>query len=264
MSNYVDKTILELSRFLEDTLIFKKLECPYFCKKISEKVRFFSVIMSIIFITLFKSLYVLLFSNILILILILFVRIDLRNFCKRVLSFGLLFSFIIILPYIFFNPITFSLGFYKEGLEVALRFFLRILASISLIQFLLFTSSWVEIIKGLRSLFVPSLIIYIIAMTYRYIFLLVTLALEMFLAKKSRMINYKLRREYAWIGGSMSLLFLKSQELMKEVSQGMTSRGISKRFKIPMNNGLKKEDYIFVSILILFWGVLLCMDQFLS
>jgi cobalt/nickel transport system permease protein len=264
MSNFIDKTILELSRILEDTLTFQKLECPYFCKKISERARFFSVMVSIIFLTLFKSLYVLLFFNILILILLLLIRMDLRNFYKRVLSFGLLFSFIIILPYIFFNPITFSFGFYKEGLVVALRFFLRVLVSISLIQFLLYTNSWVEIIKGLRSLFVPSLIIYIITITYRYIFLLITLALEMFLAKKSRTINYKLKREYAWIGSSMSLLFLKSQELMKEVSQGMISRGISKKFKVPMNNRLKKEDYIFVSILILFLGVLLWMDQFLN
>jgi cobalt/nickel transport system permease protein len=109
-----------------------------------------------------------------------------------------LFSGVVILPSIFFIghrelfqvPLGFfSLTVHGDALVAAAIFVLRVCASVSLAILLILTTKWADVLKSLRVMRVPNALVLVLAMTYRYIFLVPHTANAIFLARKSRIIE---------------------------------------------------------------------------
>lgn len=252
MSNFIDKTLDEFNRVLKKALLFEEKK-DSFLSAINERVKIVSLLVLLITISFLSKIESILLFYILSLLIGYFGKINLKELLKRTWSFIPLFTFIIAIPVIFINPINLSLGFSKQGFLNAIRFVLRVATSISYIQLLIMSTSWIKILSSLRALGVPSLIITIISMTYRYIFVLLKLAEDLYLAKKSKTINIKnLKKEQHFSANSIGIIAIKSHELSKEISQGMLSRGVSENFSFQFKSNITFVDILFlISIIII-------------
>jgi energy-coupling factor transporter transmembrane protein EcfT len=98
--------------------------------------------------------------------------------------------------------------------------------SVSLAVLLVLTTPWNSVLKALGVLHVPDVLILTLGMTYRYIYLLLHLAGELFLSRQSRI----LRRmsgpeERSLLAATSGVLLGKSLQLSSEVYLAMQSRG---------------------------------------
>lgn len=246
MRNFIDKTLNEFNKILKEALLFEEKK-DSFLSKIDERIKIISLVIILITISFLNKIESILLFYIFSLIIGYFGKLRLKDFLKRTWSFIPLFTLIIAIPVIFINPTNLSLGFSKQGLLNAIRFVMRVATSISYVQILIMSTSWIKVLSSLRTLGVPSLIISIISMTYRYIFVLLKLAEDLYLAKKSRTINIKdLKREQTFSANSIGIIAIKSHELSKEISQGMLSRGITEKFSFQFQSHLNFIDIIFL------------------
>lgn len=175
-------------------------------------------------------------------------QISVRFFIRRVWLFIPIFAGIIALPSIFNmvrpgDPLwtiwdfgsevtigPWSLGstlaITYQGLKGALVLVLRVAASVSLAVLLALTTRWADLLKALRIFRVPRIFIMILSMAYRYIFLILGLADDMFTARTSRLAGPSSPRDdRRFIAASAATLLGKSHALSEDVYAAMVSRG---------------------------------------
>lgn len=144
-------------------------------------------------------------------------------FFSLFLAIPLLFSFVT--P----GSAVFSVGSVTvtiEGVSAAIFFLLRVAASVTIVQVLLATTRWDKLLKALHVMGVPSGIIFVLSLTYRYIFVLLTNMIDMVFARKSRMVGRSSAGQHRqWAGGLVGTLFAKTFMIGREVNEAMVSRG---------------------------------------
>jgi cobalt ECF transporter T component CbiQ len=85
---------------------------------------------------------------------------------------------------------------------------------------------WAQLLKALRALRVPAVAIVILGMSYRYVFLLLQTALDMFEARRSRQIGRLAGAQWRRLQiADAGVLLSKSLHLADEVYLAMQSRG---------------------------------------
>jgi cobalt/nickel transport system permease protein len=165
--------------------------------------------------------------------------INLVVYLKRTWLFIPFFSLFIILPALFnivtpgepvftFSFFSYHLSVTRQGIDAGITVFLRVLSSVSFAILLVLTTRHHVLLKVLRLLKIPQLFVTTISMAYRYIYLLLDIARNTFLAIKSRVgyiTSAKTGRRI--IGTTLSGLWLKSYRLQTDVYTAMVSRGYS-------------------------------------
>ena len=108
----------------------------------------------------------------------------------------LFFTGVIALPAIFVTPgeVWFRLPLLDwpvtvQGVRAALNLLVRVETATTLSVLLILTTPWMHVLKALRVLRVPVVFVVILGMTYRYIFVLLQTAADMFEARRSRLIG---------------------------------------------------------------------------
>jgi cobalt/nickel transport system permease protein len=113
-----------------------------------------------------------------------------------------------------------------QGLRSAAFLIGRAETSATFALLLILSTPWPHVLKAMRSLGVPVVLVAVLGMTHRYIFVLLTTATQMFEARRSRLVapvgGAAQRRLVAAAAG---VLLGKSFELSAEVHQAMISRG---------------------------------------
>jgi cobalt/nickel transport system permease protein len=143
----------------------------------------------------------------------------------------LFFTGLIALPAIFLTPgnAVFTAGglaITKQGLRSAAFLISRAETAATLSALLVLTTPWARVLRALRTFRVPVVVVVILGMTYRYIFVILRTALEMFESRKSRtvgVLNPGDRRRLA--AASVGVLLSKSLQLSGDVHLAMQSRG---------------------------------------
>jgi cobalt/nickel transport system permease protein len=154
-------------------------------------------------------------------------RISLIDFARWVWTPVLLFTGCIALPAIFVTPGTLLYGpITQQGVRTASFLLLRAETCVSLSTLLVLSTRWAHILKALRILRLPVVFVVILGMTYRYLFLILETALDMFESRKSRTVGVlegsdKRRLATATVG----VLLSKSYHLSSDVHLAMQSRG---------------------------------------
>jgi cobalt/nickel transport system permease protein len=153
-------------------------------------------------------------------------------FIRRVWLALPFFTGALILPALFITPgptlIDLPLGLFitRTGLMTALFLLLRVSTSVSLALLLILTTSWNTVLSALGVLRVPAVFILILGMTYRYIYLLLHTANDMFLSRQSRTVGRLTDADARRTLASISAALLgKSLNLGSEVYLAMVSRG---------------------------------------
>jgi cobalt/nickel transport system permease protein len=119
-----------------------------------------------------------------------------------------------------------DLYFSGNGIITILKMSFRIGVSISFGYLLVMTTRWIHLTKSLSVLKIPSLVIAILGMTYRYIFVISKIAFEMFEAGYLRTVGrLKNKDSRRFIANRISFLFVKSSFLSDEIYDSMRCRG---------------------------------------
>ncbi len=139
----------------------------------------------------------------------------------------LLFSGVLAVPALFLTPgpewapyITYP------GIRAAAFLISRGGTAATISAVLVLTTPWPHLLKALRSLGLPVVLVVILGMTYRYIFAILQTALDMFESRKSRTVgtfapNERRRIATAVVGALLS----RSFQMSNDVHQAMLSRG---------------------------------------
>jgi cobalt ECF transporter T component CbiQ len=143
----------------------------------------------------------------------------------------LFFTGAIALPAIFLTPgraVAFlgGLAITEQGLRAAAFLIGRAETASTLSALLVLTTPWPWVLKALRIFRCPMIVVAILGMTYRYIFVILQTALEMFEARQSRTVGVLPPSERRRLASSAAgVLLSKSVQMSGEVHQAMRSRG---------------------------------------
>ena len=142
------------------------------------------------------------------------------------------FTGLIVLPALFTTPgpalwqLPLGLVITRTGMTTVLFLLLRVSTSLSLTLLLILTTPWNAVLSALGVLRVPDVFILILGMTYRYIYLLLHAANDMFLSRKSRAVGRLSTSENQRMLAAISATLLgRSLNMSSEVYLAMQSRG---------------------------------------
>jgi cobalt ECF transporter T component CbiQ len=156
-------------------------------------------------------------------------RISVIDLARWVWMPVLLFTGCIALPAVFITPgarLYAGWPMTEQGIRTASFLLLRAETAVTLSTLLVLTTRWAHILKALRVLRVPVVFVVILGMTYRYLFLILETALDMFESRKSRtagVLAGEDRRRLA--AATVGVLLSKSYHLSSDIHLAMQSRG---------------------------------------
>ena len=131
----------------------------------------------------------------------------------------------------------------RQGFWGALLLISRVGISVTLAVILTLTTRWNSLLRALRTFFVPKIFIVTLEMTYRYIFVLITLLEDMFFARKARDSGHSTGAEQRrFVGSSMANLFAKSLQMSEDVYTSMIARGYTGEIHTLQNYTLRGVD----------------------
>jgi cobalt/nickel transport system permease protein len=144
---------------------------------------------------------------------------------------ALLFTGLIAAPAIFLTPGSSLFEFHgltitSQGVRSALFLVSRAETTATLSALLVLTTPWPWVMKSLRVFKCPMVVVAILGMTYRYVFVILQTALDMFESRKSRTVGVLDPAERRRLAASAAgVLLSKSFQLSGDVHLAMQSRG---------------------------------------
>ena len=115
--------------------------------------------------------------------------------------------------------------FQPDGARVAVAIVVRSTLCLATMILLTSTTPFAELLRTLRALRVPALLVTVLALMYRYLFVLVDEAERMQRARRSR--SFSGRRAHAWasLATLAGQLFVRSSERAERIYAAMCARG---------------------------------------
>jgi cobalt/nickel transport system permease protein len=248
----VERTIGSLLGALDrDTATSALADANGLLQGLDPRVKIAGMLALIVAATAVRSLFVIAVIFLVAAALAVFSKVPIRFIATRVWLSVLAFSGTIALPALFLTP---GPAFIKlplidwevtrPGLRSAAFLISRAETAATLALLLVACTRWTHVLKALRVLRVPALAVTILGMTHRYIFLLLNLAADMFVARRSRAVGRmtaRMRRHTAT--ASAAVLLEKSLELSGEVYSAMQSRGFTGEIFLLDNFKMQARDW---------------------
>ena len=178
-------------------------------------------------------------------------RVSIASLAVRVWLVVLGFSGVIALPALFITPgeplftlPALHLSISVQGVRTAVLLVLRVETAATLTTVLVLSTAWTHILKALRSLHLPAEIVTMLAMTHRYVFLLIETANQMFESRQSRMIGKLSGSEQRRMASrTAGVLLSRSIDLSEEVYLAMQSRGFRGEMQLITEFQMQPLDY---------------------
>lgn len=282
----LEKALRGLHRFFADTLTAESTaKKAGLWQALDPRIKLFTVVGLVGLITVEKHLVTLLASYGLVLAFAAASRVPFLSFLGRVWSIILLFAGVVVFP-LALNRVTpgepllvlvkngIDLGFFRlpgpltvtdAGLRHASTIILRAGTATSLVLLLTFTTPWTSLLKALRAFYVPRLVVLIVEITFRYIFLLLKVAIEILEARKLRMVGpFNRGEKRAFFSAVFGTIVSKSYALHEAVYEAMLARGYTGEPEVINSFRLRTLDAGWVAAIALVIGVLFYLDRFLT
>ena len=248
-SNFIQKTLQGIIGFLRKSVYSEEIALRSgFLQAMDPRMKLLAIFSLLVTVNLLRHLPLLWGVYLVILILATLSKVPARFLVQRVWLVIPLFTGIMVFPALFnwvrpgdplwiiwnfstplhVGPIHFppELIITRQGFWGALLMISRVGISVTLAVLLTLTTRWNNLLRALRTFFVPKIFIVTLEMTYRYIFVLVTLLEDMFLARKARDSGHSSGAEQRrFIGSSIANLFGKSLQMSEDVYTSMIARG---------------------------------------
>ncbi len=278
--NFVSKTLAGLTEAIKQAVFAERYaRLPGLLQGLDPRGKIITFLALLIATAITRHLAVMALIYLLTVILAAASRIPMLFFMKRVWLFIPLFTGAIALPAIFnvvtpgrplITLITFSAPFSwgplhfpatiaitQQGVHGAAIFILRVATSVSLSVLLVLTTQWSRLLQALTALRFPKVAILIFGMTYRYIFLFIKVAEEMFLARTSRTVGpTDTREQQNWLSSRLGFLLTRSYNLSNDVYLAMLSRGWTGNARFLDDFRFTWQDTVWVVFTITFLGTI--------
>ncbi len=147
---------------------------------------------------------------------------------------------------------------WTHGLDVTLFGALLLRSTLCLMILILLTNTtrFAELLRGLRKLGCPRILVLNLGFLYRYVFVLTDEVLRMRQARDCRRVGrLGLRAELKTLGGMLGTLLIRSFERAERMYQAMLSRGYSGEIPTMPTRRFSWRDLAFLSGLALFIAV---------
>lgn len=146
-------------------------------------------------------------------------------------------------PVISAPPLPWSIT--AQGLTTAGYLLLRVETAATLGYLLVVTTPWTHVLKALRVLRVPLVVVVVLGMTYRYILLMLETARDMFEAHRARAVTRLRGAEGArQAAGSAAVLLSKTMSLSDDVFLAMRARGFRGEVRLLDDFRMAARDWI--------------------
>ena len=237
-NNFIERSITGALAFLKESIFADEYASKDgFLQSLDPRIKVITFLMVILAILFTKSIVVSLCLYIVCLVLAYSSKVNMGFFLKRTWIFIPLFSLFIAIPalFSFFSPgdalftvrvLGIKLIITHQGFFGATLFLVRVIASVSFAVLLSITTRHFTLLKVLRIFKVPQIFVMTIGMCYRYIYLLLEVVENTYIAIKSRVgtrLHYKKGQHVvAW---NISALWDRSHHLSEDVYSAMLSRG---------------------------------------
>ncbi len=265
---FIGKTIDGIFGFLEEAFISESFSRRSgLLQSLDPRAKLISILAIVFATSLIGDLRVLIFVYSLTLLFSYLSKIDVWFFIKRVWLFIPIFAGIIAIPMIFniffpgdplvqlvylgvgrhLGPFSLpeSIFITRQGVSAATIFTIRVATCVSAVVLLFLTTPQQILFKSLRTVGVPKLYVLTMEMAYRYIFLLMDMVREMYVAKKARTIKARgMFEEQKWVGGRIGYTLIRSLDMSEKVHMAMMSRGYNGDVRIMQEFKMRNRDYI--------------------
>jgi cobalt/nickel transport system permease protein len=193
-------------------------------------------------------------------------RISVGKLASWVWSPVLIFTGAIALPAIVLTPghavaALGGLAITAQGLRSAAYLLSRAETAATLSALLVLTTPWPWVLKALRVLKCPTVLVAILGMTYRYVFEILRTALDMFESRRSRTVGSLSPAENRRLAASaVGVLLSKSVHLSDDVHLAMQSRGFRGEVHVLPDFRARAADwcwlagFVFLAAAALWWG----------
>lgn len=202
-------------------------------QKLDPRVKIAAVVPLIMMAVLARRLWVVVALLVVAIAIALLSNVPISTLTRRVWLGVLTFTGVISLPALFLTPgraiYTLPLVGWTltaQGLRAATFLIMRAETAATLSVLVVLCTPWSKILKALRVFRLPVVVVVTLGMTYRYIFLLLRTAQDMFTSRKSRMVGRLDGREQRRAAtASAGVLMSKTMQLGDDVYLAMRSRG---------------------------------------
>ncbi len=265
--NFVEQTLATLIRKTERALFAEELaQTDGLLQKLDPRVKIVGILALILAATLARNVFTILFIFAVAVLLAVLSRVPIRTLATRAWLGALFFTGMIALPAIFLTSgdVLFRLPLLgwtitAQGITTAAYLIFRVETTVTLSLLLVLCTLWTHVLKALRVLRVPVVFVVILGMTYRYIFVMLETARNMFEARQSRLVGALGASESRRIAAaSIGVLLSKSFYLNSEVYLAMQSRGFRgevytlDEFKMQRRDWLALISFLLV-VVFAFW-----------
>ncbi len=185
-------------------------------------------------------------------------RIPLRILVGRVWLGVFLFTGIVALPAIFLTPgasaariPVLELSITRPGLTTAAFLLLRAATAATLAVTLVLTTPWNRLLRALRLFGLPASLVVVVQMTYRYIFVFLRTAHELFESRRARLLGPLAATEARSAASAIAVVLLdKSFSLSTEVHLAMEARGFRGEVRLLDDLAMTRTEWLQLGILI--------------
>ncbi len=265
----IERTLAEIGHVLEQSLFAETLSRREgLLQSLDPRVKIVGLLSLLIAVSISRNLVVILALYALAIVLALVSSLPLGPYIRRVWLVLPFFTGMIALPALFMTPgpplwvLPFGLIVTRTGAMTALFLLTRVGTSVSFALLLIWTTPWNTLLKALSVLRVPDGFILILAMTYRYIALLLGIVDDMFLSRKSRVVGrLSTADERRMLGASAGALLGRSLQLSTEVFLAMQSRGYRGRPRSLDTFAMQGRDWAWGISLVALAGVAIWFGQ---
>jgi cobalt/nickel transport system permease protein len=282
---FVEKTVEAIANVLREDFFAEQLaRRSGLLQSIDPRIKVITTFLLIIAAGLTHHAVTLLIFNLWVLWLAYSSSIPIKAFIKRVWLVVPLFTGVIVLPSIFnivspgdplltlfkighsyqLGPWTIpeTLTITQQGVKGAMVLILRVGVSVSLAMLLTLTTRWHVLLKAFNMVFVPQIFICVLEMTYRYIYLFLQTASDMFTARQSRTVGRTTSKEQRrFISGAMGSLWNKAFVISEEVHAAMISRGYTGRPHAFVTFQFSRMDWLWAGLMVLISLIFLGGDR---
>lgn len=261
---FIESTLRGFARAFSQALISEKAaNQPGLLQRLDPRIRVVGILALVISVVLCRRLSVIAVVMAAAVVIAIASRLSLWPLATRVWLVILGFTGLIALPALFVTPgrLLFTLpgiplSVSVQGANSAALLILRVETAATLTTILVLCTPWTHVLKALRSLHLPAEIVTMLAMTHRYVFLLIETANQMFESRQSRTVGELTGREKRRMTArTAGVLLSKSVELSHEVYLAMLSRGFNGEVQLLNDFRMKVLDY-FALTAFLFAGCL--------
>ncbi len=256
-SSFVERTLVTLVSKTERALFAEELaRKDGLLQKLDPRVKIIGLLALILDVTLARNLFTILFIFAVAVSLAVLSGVPIRTLASRAWLSALAFTGTIALPVIFITPgdALFRLPLLgwtitAQGVSSALYLVTRVETTVTLSLLLVLCTLWTHVLKALRVLGIPVVFVVILGMTYRYIFVLLETARNMFESRQSRLVGSLSGTESRRLAAaSVGVLLSKSFYLHSEVYLAMQSRGFRGEVYTLDDFLMRKRDWLAIAV----------------